>query len=64
MEAGHSKADRDEKNARWRFHISMKLEKTAVKDARSSKGCGVSSDVIIGAKKCCESSSVSVNWKL
>lgn len=42
----------EEKNERWRFHISIKLEKTDVSSARSSKGCRVSNDAMIGLRKC------------
>lgn len=47
-----SKEVRDVKKDRWRFQISIKLEKTAVRDGRSRRGVGVSSDAMIGVRKC------------
>ena len=44
---------REEKKERWKFQMSMKLEKTAVSSLRSSKGVGLSRDAIIGVRKCC-----------
>lgn len=44
----------DEKNERCKFQMSMKLEKTAVNSTRSSRGCGVSKDAMIGVRKCYE----------
>lgn len=41
-----------EKNDRWRFQISTKLENRLVRDSRSNKGAGVSREVITGVKKC------------
>ena len=41
--------------------MSMKLEKTAVKSERSSRGCEVSSEAIIGAKKCCKGIGISMH---
>ena len=41
-----------EKNDRWRFHMSMKLLNTAVITDRLSSGVGVSSEAMIGVRKC------------
>ncbi len=49
-----NKAVNAEKNDRCRFQISMKLEKTAVREERSSNGASVSNDAIMGARKCYE----------
>ena len=40
------------RNERCRFHMSMKFENIAVKAERSSRGSGVSSDAMMGARKC------------
>jgi hypothetical protein len=45
-----SNVNREERNDRWRFHMSTKFEKTEVSDARSRRGCGVSSEAIMGVK--------------
>lgn len=42
---------REEKNDRCKFQMSMKLEKTEVSSARSSRGCGVSNAAMIGVRK-------------
>lgn len=54
----------DEKKDRCRFQMSMKLEKTDVRPVRSSKGCGVSSEVMIGVRKClrCDQRKLVRNW--
>ena len=44
--------DRDEKNDRWRFQMSMKFENTEVSSARLSSGCEVSREAMIGVRKC------------
>lgn len=49
-----NKAVKAEKNERCRFQISMKLEKTAVREERSSNGASVSKDAIMGDRKCYE----------
>jgi hypothetical protein len=45
------RAERDEKKERWKFHMSIKLEKIDVKDAISNKGYWVSKDAKIGVRK-------------
>jgi hypothetical protein len=45
-----SNVDREERNDRWRFHMSTKFEKTEVSDVRSRRGCGVSSEAMMGVK--------------
>ena len=45
-----SNVNREERNDRWRFHMSMKFEKTDVNVARSRSGCGVSSEAMMGVK--------------
>jgi hypothetical protein len=42
--------EREERNDRCRFHMSIKFEKTDVNDARSRRGCGVSNDAMMGVK--------------
>jgi hypothetical protein len=42
----------DEKNDRWRFHMSMKFENTEVSSARLRSGCEVSREAMIGVRKC------------
>ena len=45
-----SREEREERNDRCRFHMSMKLEKTDVSDARSRRGCGVSNEAMMGVR--------------
>jgi hypothetical protein len=43
----------EERNDRWKFHISIKLEKMDVRAERCSRESGVSRDAIMGVRKCC-----------
>jgi hypothetical protein len=43
--------EREEKKERWRFQMSMKLEKIDVRDPRSNNGRRVSRDAMIGVRK-------------
>ena len=43
----------EERNDRWKFHISIKLENMEVRAGRCSKGSAVSKEAIIGVRKCC-----------
>lgn len=52
MSALERRVESEEKKERCRFQISIKLEKTDVRDERSKSGVGVSSDAIIGVRKC------------
>lgn len=50
---GNSKVVRDEKKERCKFQMSIKFENTDVMAERSSSGLDVSSEEIIGVRKCC-----------
>jgi hypothetical protein len=50
---------RDVKKDRWRFHMSMKLEKMDVSSARPRRGWGVSREDMRGMRKFCVDITVS-----